>query len=293
MATLSRKQFVRREPKGHLLSLDQCKALIQIITTHQGVMLVPITVNLGFADRKFIETLPSELRVVLEQEGQKCLYDQMRSNVSLLAKQSGNLSPDQLVRLTAYTVGVKKALNAISIFYHCPRFHAMYSPIRMVFDKTGASNSREELVLKQIMFMWIMKWSEREPIWTIKEIHTADHPFIRLYRASSEGKPALDLSKMLRDRLEFRDSKATWQLQIADMLAWIWRSAIEDYQATKGYLPLFRALHVLTVLPNDQPVGLISVAAVSQKVEAPARFDIFRRTIGESGKLLPCGWADP
>ena len=40
-------------------------------------MLVPITVNLGFADRKFIETLPSELRVVLEQEGQKCLYDTM------------------------------------------------------------------------------------------------------------------------------------------------------------------------------------------------------------------------
>jgi Tol biopolymer transport system component len=85
-----------------------------------------------------------------------------------LAKRCGNLNGEQLARLLAYKVAVEKALDAICLFYHCKKYHSSYSPIRVVFDRTGRANNREELVFKETMFVWITK----NVMTSIKQIHT-------------------------------------------------------------------------------------------------------------------------
>lgn len=124
----------------------------------------------------------------------------------------------------------------------------------------------------------------------IKEIHTRDHPFQKLYGTKFEGQRALNISKMLRGNIHFADSKVTWQLQLADMLASLWLNVIRDYNGVRGYRPIFRLLHRNTVLPKDQPLGIIGVGEKSSHASAPEHFSVFRRMISDEYKFLPCGW---
>lgn len=287
---LSPKEFATDEPKGHLLTPLHRELLARILNVHSAAMLVPVTVDLGLIPEIFLRSFPDQLRSVLEREGDKCLYDTMRVQVGELARRCSNLSPDQLVRLMALTIGVQRAVNGIALSYHCQKFHSMYCPIKVVIDRTGAPNSREELVFKDLLFMWLMKWTERYPITTIKERHTSTHPFVALYRTEFEGRAGIDLSKMLRGNISFADSKSTWQLRLADMFANLWLNVVRDYNNTGGHLPLFRILHKNTVLPNDQPLGMMSVAAKASEAIAPVHFNIFPEMASTEHKLLPCSW---
>jgi len=290
---LPKDTFVDGEPKGYRMSAKQCRLLAELLNSHPGVKLVPVTVNTASIDKSFFDEFPPKLKELLAGESEKCLYETLQSEVSELARRCGNLSPDQLVRLLAYTVGLLRAINAVSTFYHCPKYHPYYDPMRMVFDKTGTPNSREELVFKQIVFMWLSRMTGREPITKIIEIHTENHPWRLLYEVSLGDRKGLDLTKILRGNLHFADSKQTWQLQLADMLASAWLNSLRDYRNTLGYAPVFRSLNRNTSLSNDQPVGMIGVAEFySSQVAAPVHFDIFRQMVAGDAKLLPCGWEE-
>ena len=243
-------------------------------------------------DPSFFEKFPPKLKELLIGESEKCLYETLQTEVNELARRCGNLSPDQLVRLLAYTVGVLRAINAVSTFYHCPKYHPYYDPMRMVFDKVGTPDSREELVFKQIVFMWLMRMTERQPITKIKEIHTENHPWMRLYETTTNGLKVLDLVKILRGNLHFADSKRTWQLQLADMLVSAWLNSLRDHNDSLGYSSVFRSLNRNTALPNEQPVGMIGVAESHSQTVAPVQFNVFRQMVAGDAKLLPCGWQE-
>ena len=188
--------------------------------------------------------------------------------------------------------GPLRAINAVSTFYHCPKYHPYYDPMRMVFDKVGTPDSREELVFKQIVFMWLMRMTERQPITKIKEIHTENHPWMRLYETTTNGLKVLDLVKILRGNLHFADSKRTWQLQLADMLVSAWLNSLRDHNDSLGYSSVFRSLNRNTALPNEQPVGMIGVAESHSQTVAPVQFNVFRQMVAGDAKLLPCGWEE-
>ncbi len=281
--------LINGEPKGHLLSADHHQMLAMILNAHPGVMFVPVTINNSSLERSAIETWPSELRQILAMQGAKCLYDTMRSGVEELAKRCGNLSADQLNRLFVYTIAVREAINGIALFYHCKNYHQLYSPIRLFFDRTVRANSREELVFKEMVFIWV---TSNLKVTTVKQIHTREHPFIQLYGATLDGQPALDVSKMIRGNIEFEDSRTRWQIQLADMLAAGWINILRDDRNARGYLPVFRVLQRNSTRPKDQPLGMIVLTKRSSSMPsaAPARFEVFRRISTDEGKILPCGW---
>ena len=105
-----------------------------------------------------------------------------------------------------------------------------------MFDRTGPPGGREELVFKEMMFIWVTK----NKFTSIKQIHGDEHPFVRMYGTRVNGQRAFDLAKMVRDNFDFCDSKACWQLQLADMLASAWVNALRDHNNTRGtkWLPL-------------------------------------------------------
>jgi len=282
---LPREYFQTNEPKGRLFPLEHQRKLISILNAHPGIMLVPVTFNRAISS-PFFESWPNALRELLHQEAGKCIHLAVRREVQELAKRCGNLNGEQLARLLAYKVAVQKALDAICLFYHCKKYHSSYSPIRVVFDRTGRANNREELVFKEMMFVWITK----NVMTSIKQIHTDSHPFVNLYGTRVDGKRAFDFSKMVRGNFEFRDSKTCWQLQIADALASAWINSVRDQNNTRGFLPLFRRMYRNSSLPKTQPVGLMNVAEVSSQVTAPTSFDIFQRLVAEEPKVLPCLW---
>jgi hypothetical protein len=289
-ATLPKTVFVKGEPKGYRFSPEHVKQFASMLNRHPGITLAPVTVNTNFIQPSFFQTFPRKLRAILEEEGAKCLYNTLRSEVAELARRCGNLSAEQLVRLLAYTVAVRRSIEGISIFYHCKRYHQSYHPLRVMLDRAGPRDGREELVFKQMLFIWMTRMTERSPIARINRIHNDSHPLVQLYGAKHNGSLAFDLSKMLQGNIEFGDSKTTWQLQIADMAAAAWGKALADPQNQRGYMPAFSLFFRNTMLPVDQPVGMISIAETYSQTVAPPEFAIFLRLAQREGKLLPCDW---
>jgi hypothetical protein len=285
LANLPQSAFVGGEPKGRRLSLHQHGTLAKILNVHRGIMTVPVTFNRQIESPQF-DSWPQKLRELLEAEAALCINEKMQRYVNNLAKQCGNLNSEQISRLMAYKIAVERALHGICLFYHCAKYHSSYSPIKIIFDRTGSPNNREELVFKDMIFFWV----NRNRFTSIKQIHTDDHPFVKLYGARMEGQRAFDMAKMIRGNFQFADSKATWQLQVVDMLASAWINSVRDRGNGRGYLSVFRLLQRNTTLPREQPVGLMSVADYAEEKTAPADFNIYRQLVANEGKILPCTW---
>jgi hypothetical protein len=283
--TLPRICFENGEPKGRLLPSKQQRDFAEILNRCRGLMIVPTTFNRSI-DKEFFSSFPLRLRRVLEAEAQKCIHAQMKSEVGELARRCGNLNSEQLARLYTYKVAVEKTVNAVSLFYHCAKYHSSYEPIRVIFDRVGKPNNREELVFNDMVFTWVT----RNMIPTIKQIHTEDHPFRKLYGAEVGGRQAFDLAKMLRGNFEFRDSKSCWQLQVADIAAAVWVNSVRDTDGRGGFRPNFRLLHRNASLTREQPLGLMSIAESYSQVDAPLTFNVFPGLVANEGKVLPCNW---
>jgi hypothetical protein len=276
---------VNGEPKGSHLSLDRHKSLAAMLNVHRGVMTVPVTVNREMGSPPF-DLWPLKLKAILEKQAGKCIQESMQRHVETLAKQCGNLRAVQIARLFVYKIAVERALHGICLFYHCGKYHSAYAPIKIIFDRTGTANNREELVFKEMIFFWVSD----QVFNTITQIHTDDHPFVRLYGAEVGGRRAFDVAKMVGGKFEFLDSKRTWQLQLTDMLASAWINALRDHRNDRGYLSIFRILQKNTTLHVDQPVGMISLAEYREETHAPAIYNVYRRLVAKEGKVLPCGW---
>jgi len=258
---------------------------VAMINSRPGIMLAPVTFNREIDSASF-DSWPASLKSLLEKQALDCVHDTMKSQVEELARRCGNLSPEQLSRLYAYKIAVETALAGICLFYHCSRYQACYSPIKIIFDRTGRKNNREELVFKDIIFLWV----SNNIFTSIKQIHTDDHPFVRLYGTHIEGRRAFDLGKIVRGNFDFQDSKDSWELQLTDMLTSAWINAVRDHNNYRGYLPVFSLLHRNTVLSADQPINMMSVADVSSEKSAPPIFNVYRHLAAAQGKVLPCKW---
>jgi hypothetical protein len=285
LAKLPRSAFVNGEPKGNRLPLDRHKFLAEMLNAHRGIMTVPVTFNRQIESATF-DAWPKALKQILEKQAQGCIHESMRRSVETLAKRCGNLSSEQLSRLLTYKIAMERALDGICLFYHCAKYHSSYDPIRIIFDRTGPANNREELVFKEMIYVWVTN----NVFTSIKQVHTDDHPFVKLYGARVGEKRAYDVGKMVRGNFEFLDSKATWQLQLTDMLTSAWINSVRDQRNDRGYLPVFRLLQKNTTLPRDQPVGLIGLADYREERYAPLSFNVYRRLVAKEGKCLPCAW---
>jgi hypothetical protein len=285
LAKLPRSAFVNGEPKGRCLSVDQHMTLAKMLNAHRGIMTAPVTFNRQIESPTF-DSWPQKLKEILEKDAAKCVHEEMQRHVENLARRCGNLNSQQISRLMAYKIAVERALHGICLFYHCAKYHSSYSPIEIVFDRTGTPDNREELVFKDMIFFWVNK----NGFATVKQIHNDDHPFVKLYGARVGGQRAFDMAKMIRGNLQFADSKDTWQLQVADMLASAWINSVRDRRNDRGYLPVFRVLQRNTTLPKEQPLGLMSVADYSEEKSAPVEFNVYRHLVAKEGKVLPCSW---
>src|SRR5437879_3129221 len=81
--------FVDGEPKGYRMSAKQCRLLAELLNSHPGVKLVPVTVNTASIDKSFFDEFPPKLKELLAGESEKCLYETLQSEVSELARRCG------------------------------------------------------------------------------------------------------------------------------------------------------------------------------------------------------------
>jgi hypothetical protein len=286
---LSRNEFLAGEPKGSRLSLEHRRLLLEILEAHRNVLLVPISVNLGWNDVSYYSAAPLKIRSLIESNLHIDSTYMTTPKRAELAKRIGKLSAEALTRLISYFIAVLKGVEAIASRYYCKQFHSSYDSITVTFDRIGKAGGREELVLKDGIFGWIENWSHRMPLKRDTSVDES-HPLFALYGDKKAGQLVFDLRKMLDGQIHFADSKLIWQIQLTDFLANTWSQTITDYDGRRGYRPLFRPFYRKSALPNNTPVGVVSLTddPNSSVVAAPSYLNIFARMIEQDTKILPC-----
>ena len=254
---LQPNEFDQRKPKGSLLSLAHRKVLMEILKAHSDLMLIPVSVNLGFDDPSFYESAPARVRALIESNLQTESDYMTTPEREELAKRFGRLSPPVLTRLVSYGIAVLKGAEAIASRYHCEAFHSDYDPITVTFDRTGRPGNREELVLEDSLFGWIANWSRTVPLRIHPSLQQSqEHPLLAKYgKRASDGRRTFDLNKMLRGKIFFQDSKSQWLLQMADFTANTWAQTIGDYDGRNGFQGLFPDLYRKSALPDATPLA--------------------------------------
>lgn len=281
-------EFDRVEPKGSLLSLDHRKLLLEILKAHGDVMLIPISVNLGYDDPSLFETAGERIRALIKSNLSAESDYMSVVQRETLANQFGNLSAPALARLVSYGIAVLKGIEAIASRYHCGQFHSDYDPITITFDRTGRPRNREELVLEGSLFGWIANWSQTVPL----RIHPSldgSHPFLAKYgQRTPDERWTFNLNTMLKGKIFFQDSKAQWLLQLADFAANTWSQTIGDYAGGDGFQELFPDLYRKSALPEATPLGVVAPTDKTEVVTAPEYLGVFARMAHGPQKILPC-----
>ena len=284
---LAPSEFVRGEPKGTALTIEHRRVLMEILKSHESVMLVPISVNVGVHDPVFLASVPAKIRALIESNLGMPSAQMTVNQRKELAARFGRLNVQVLLRLFSYAIAVLKGVEAIACRYHCQRFHSQYQPIRFTFDRAAKPGSREELVLLDALPGWIANWSRTIPLRIASELNES-HPFLACYGKREAERWTLDLSKMLSGRIAFEDSRVAWPLQLADFVANTWAQTISDYAGTKGFRSLFPDLYRKSGLPDETPLGVVAPTDRTDVTSAPAYLEVFARMVFREPKILPC-----
>jgi hypothetical protein len=263
VSSLSRAEKINGEPKGSLLRDKTRVRFCEMLSTYREVLVTPTTLDLTISSRKKAVNICNEMKGELFESAKKCVYDTMELQIEELAKQWGNLSINEGLRLVALTSCFWEAIEHSVIFHSAKEYYHCWDSLSFVVDAVKtASLSREKKVFKWMVLMWLTAWSKRRPLVLIEEIHTNEHPFVRRY--DTEG--GFDLGKMLKGNIRYCSSKESWGLQIADICSNIVYQAVHDLNNYKNRLPIFRMLMTNCPYGPKRPgPGLVHVGDVLRK----------------------------
>lgn len=280
------KEFENREPKGSRLSGSHRRTLLEILKSHRDVLLVPILVNLGENNATYFQEAPAKIGSLIESNldfDSPLTIDDRRQ----LAARIRRLSAPSLIRLMSYAIAVSKAVEATVCRYFCERFHSTHQRIQVTFDRFTKADSRDELVLLDAIPGWIATWSLDAPSRVPLGL-SESHPFFALYGQRITDRWKVNLRKMLAGNIDFEDSRTSWEVRLADFVASTYLRTLLDHRGVNGHRTLFMDIWQKSALPNETPLGIVSLTDRTETVPAPQQFDVFARMVLGEKKILPC-----
>ena len=196
----------------------------------------------------------------------QCRYQTMdATKVALLAKQAGNLSVPQTLRLTATARCIMRAMEHAVIRFAGDCYRPSWSAIRFELDAVQTRpGSREQRVFETLLPAWIAGWSVKNPITLVEELHTPDHPFVKQFDRA-EG---IDVGTILRDNVHWRTSASNLGIQIADMVATVVSRAVHGI-TTPRELKDYGTVMKRAMVGRGGDIGIFSV--IDTSVEDIAR----------------------
>jgi hypothetical protein len=241
VSTLGNQEKDHGEPKGTLLRDESRINFCCLLNRYRTQVLVtPTTLDLGIGSTEKASTVCEHMKARLFEHARKCVHATMRNEMEELARQWGNLSVNDGLRLLALTSCFWEAIEHSVVFLSEKPYHLCWDSLEFIVDGVRtASLSRDERVFQIMVLMWLTAWTKRRPLTTIVEIHTPDHPFVRNY-CVNDG--TFDLGRMLRGNIGFRNSADSLGLQMADICSNIVYQAVHDLHNYNGRLPFFKLL---------------------------------------------------
>ncbi|MGD0653096.1 MAG: DUF3800 domain-containing protein [Thermoguttaceae bacterium] len=273
LATLSPNEYDRGEPKGARLSDDSRSRFSKLLADCQDLLLAVTMLDLTPLAQLDAKTLCESIVKRLNWWAGQCRYQTLRDEVTLLAKQAGNLSVPQTLRLAATARCIMRALDHAVIRFAGDCYRPCWNAISFELDAVQTRpGSREQQVFETLLPAWITAWSIKNPITLVEELHTPDHPFVKQYDRAN----GIDLGAILRNNVHWRSSAGNPGIQIADMAATVVSRAVHGIttgRELKDYGTLMKR-----ALVSRADIGILSVTETSEE-------DIARRYAGLLGAV--------
>ncbi len=257
VASLPPTAFQDAEPKGRLLGDSGRRAFAELMLDLPGkILLSPTMLDLTTLVGRPEADVVNPVVAKLKHWQSLCKHDTMRQQVGELATEVAKLSTQQLLRLSAWAKAIKRAIND-SVIFHCgPEYHTAWDAVHFEIDRVeDIPGGREETVFRTLLPAWVTAWSQAEPLTTIQDIHTADHPFIRNW----DRLEGIDVGKMFRNNVHYVSSTGSKGIQIADMIAAVIRRAVVGL-ASAVSLQDYGFIMTRTIGQPPHACGLFSLA---------------------------------
>ncbi len=275
---LSKSECHKGEPKGARLTDANRLAFCELVADCKDLMIAVTMLDITPLARMDATTIGASIVQRLNSLAGQCRYETMRSDVMLLAKQVGNLSIPQTLRLTATARCIMRALNHAVVRFAADCYRPFWNTMSFELDSVQTRpNNREQQVFESLLPAWITAWSIKYPITIVEELHTPDHPFIKQY-----GHPnGINLGDILRGNVHWKESSANPGIQIADMAAAVVSRATHGMRgiATAREIADYAILMNQALLPHEDQLGIFSIVET-------AKDDIDRRYAGLLNTVL-------
>lgn len=256
------------EPKGTLLRDESRTGFCRLLNNYCGQVLVtPTVLALSIGSAEMANNVCEHMKARLSEEAKRCVHATMQGEMQELARQWGNLSVNEGLRLLALTSCFWEAIEHSVVFLSEKPYHPCWESLHFVVDAVRTARlSRDERVFQRMVLMWLTAWTKRRPLTTITEIHTPDHPFERNY-CLDDG--TFDLGKMLRGNMSFHRSADSSGLQMTDICSNIVYRAVHDLNNYNGRLLVFKLLMKNCPYgPARGGPGLIHIHESESRIEA-------------------------
>ncbi len=265
---LPAKEKKNDEPKGHLLSDASLEEFCRLLNCYPNVLVTPTVVDLTLENGENADDISTGMKQNLLKKAELTTHDTLRVQVVELARQWGNLSPNQSRRLVTLATCFGEAIQHSVIFHTSIECWPCWDSLQFHVDPTHRSRlSREERVFEKMVLMWLCAWSKNNPLETIEEIHTESHPFVKKFTTSSGN---IDLGAIIQGNILYPNSADSWGIQVADISAYIIFRAVLDLSNQYNRLPLFgRLMRNCPYGPGRCGPGLIVIGGPVESRPAP------------------------
>jgi hypothetical protein len=263
VAKLRPAAFQNGEPKGKLLDENERRLFAEMIANLDGILLCPIILDITSLARRDDVDTKSDVVQRLRAWQSRCKHESMKNELEQLVKQVENLSTPQVLRLATWARCIFRCLQDSIVQHSDSKYDVCWTNMRFEFDPVHRrAGNREEQVFSVLLPAWVTGWYANEPLTTIEEVHTSDHPFIRQYRVGDEG---IDIGEIVRGSVQYPSSTCSYGLQIADMA-----TAITSH-AVRG----------LTSALELHDYGIMMTRTIRKPLEATGLFTFVEPSLGD------------
>jgi hypothetical protein len=261
--TLDKNELAQGELKGYLLSTNSRKRFCMLLNSFRSVLVVPQTLLYSILEDHDVRNLRRSFSGFLLDYSKYFKYKTMRDDMSLLARQVKNLHESQLLRLLTLSRCVFSALHHSILFRTNGPYRSNFDRVDLVFDPMNKrTGNRESDSFLKLIKGWTLAWSKKEPFVLVKEIHTKDHPFVKKYHRRNG---MIDLTEIIRNGIHYPDSKMTWGLQVADIVANSLKLALEDAACDGPDLEFYGRIMQNSTVGDKIGPGFITISEINNR----------------------------
>ncbi len=278
--TLSTNEKLRTEVKGSRLSMESRRQFFKMLSAKAGLLFHPTIIDLEAQKRLFGSKEITEIaKNIGVQRSASVLHKSIKEETGLQAKQIGNLSEQQLLKVISLGHSIWQTVRFAIRFRSNDENRSCWNNVELWIDRSSKSNSREEQILRTSLGWYLFNSTKNDPFILVKEIHNKTHPFVKNFRT----KRGINTRKLFRDSIKFADSKQHIGLSIADIFANTLYLVLNDLNNTKGHLEFYKDVMAFSELTPASSLGILLID-LEENVsrEGEQKYSILRRILESS-----------